>query len=312
MAEQKRKFAKKYAIGGIGDTREDRILNGVITALVLIIGIAAMYPLWMVLIASVSEPSQLTKGKVFLWPVGLNWDAYKLLYQDKSLWIGYRNSLFYTVVGTTLQMAVTTSAAYALSLKGLPGRRFFSLFFLFIMYFSGGMIPTFFIIRSFGMLNTVWALLIPGMFGPYNMIICRTYFQNAIPAEVYESAQIEGAGHFRCFAQLAVPLAKPTLAVILLTFALGTWNTYLSGILYITDDNIQVLQVFVKRITTKATKLLKNIEFNMDPEVVAAEVRKEQLLKYAAIIVASVPMVMLFPFIRRYFVAGIMIGAVKG
>lgn len=296
----------------IKPTKGDRILNIVITILLIVITVIVAYPLYLVLIASISDPQYISTGQVALFPRGINLDAYRILFDTKDIWIGYRNSLFYTVVGTVLQMVVTTSAAYALS-KKVPGRNLFSLLFVFTMYFSGGMIPTYLVIKQFGMINTVWALLIPTIFGPYNYIICRNYFESSIPGEVYESASLDGASEIRTFAQIAVPLAKPVMAVMALNFALGHWNAYLESMLYISDDKIQSLQVFIKRITTAATASLDSGGGGaIKLESLVAQMRQTQLLKYAVVIVSSIPMIILYPFISKHFVKGIMLGSVKG
>ena len=297
-------------LSAIRPTKGDRVLDVFIIVTLVIVGILATYPIWLVLIASVSDPANISMGKVWLLPKGLNLDAYRKLYATREIWIGYRKSLFYTVVGTTLQMLVTTSAAFALSRPKLPGKRLLSLYFLFIMYFSGGLIPTYFVVRDLGLVNTVWALLLPGIFGPYNLVICRSYFENSIPEEIYESAQIEGAGMFRCFVQLAVPLAKPTLAVMVLNFALGHWNSYFNALLYISNDSIQSLQVFIKRITQAAAAQVDVSSANMDAMI--EQIRETQLLKYAIVVVSTLPMIMLYPLIRKYFISGMMIGAIKG
>ena len=297
-------------LSAIRPTKGDRVLDVFIIVTLVVIGIVVTYPIWLVLIASVSDPSYISLGKVWIVPKGLNLDAYRKLYATREIWIGYRNSLFYTIVGTTLQMVVTTSAAFALSRPRLPFKRALSLFFLFIMYFSGGMIPTYFVVKNLGMVNTVWALLLPGIFGPYNLVICRSYFENSIPEEIFESAQMDGASMFRCFVQLAVPLAKPTLAVMVLNFALGHWNSYFNALLYISNDNIQSLQVFIKRITQQAAAQVDLSSANMN--AVIEQIRETQLLKYAIVVVSTLPMIMLYPLIRRYFISGMMIGAIKG
>lgn len=290
---------------------EDRILNYFITALLIIIGIVTLYPIYVVLISSISDPKYISAGDVWLLPKGLNIDAYKQLLDTRDIWIGYRNSLFYVVVGTSLQMIVTTAASFAMSRYSLPGRRFFILYFLFTMYFSGGLMPTYFVIKDMGLVNTVWALILPVLVGPYNLIICRNYFENSIPEEIYEAATIDGSNNLRYFAQFAVPLATPVLAVMVLNFALGHWNSYFNAMIYISDDNIQTLQVFIKRITTSATATLE-AGSGVEIEQVIESVRKTQLLKYAIVVVSSLPMILLYPFIQKYFIQGIMIGAVKG
>ena len=310
MQTERIRKSQKLENRAIRPTKGDRVLDVFIIVTLVVIGIIVTYPIWLVMIASVSDPAYISTGQVWIVPKGLNLDAYRKLFATPEIWIGYRNSLFYTIVGTTLQMIVTTTCAFALSRPTLPGRRALSLYFLFIMYFSGGLIPTYFVVRDLGMINTVWALLLPGIFGPYNLVICRSYFENSIPEEIYESAQIEGASMFRCFVQLAVPLAKPTLAVMVLNFALGHWNSYFNALLYISNDNIQSLQVFIKRITQAAAAQVDLSSANMD--AIIEQVRETQLLKYAVVVVSTLPMIMLYPLIRKYFISGMMIGAIKG
>ena len=304
-------MSKKKNPNTIKPTKGDRILDFFIIVILILIAIVVMYPLYLVILASISDPSYISKGQVWLFPKGINFEAYKKLLDEKIIWIGYRNALFYTIFGTILQMIVTTTASYALSKKDLPGRSWLTLFFVFTMYFSGGMIPTYLVIKQFGMINTIWALLIPCIFGPYNLVISRNYFENSIPESVYESAALDGAGQFRTFVQIAVPLAKPVLAVMSLNFALGHWNSYLEPMLYISDDEIQTLQVFIKRITMQAATNLES-STGLDIETFTASIRQTQLLKYAIVVVSAVPMILLYPFIQRYFVKGIMLGSVKG
>ncbi len=300
-----------YKDSAIKPGKDDILLDIFIILILVIIGVVTLYPLWIVLISSVSDPSAISAGKVWLLPKGLNLEAYKILLEDKKLWIGYRNSILYTFGGTTLQMLVTTSAAFALSRKTLPGRKFLILFFLFPMYFSGGMMPTYFVIKDMGIMNTPWALILPGLLGPFNLIICRNYFENSIPEDIFEAARMDGAGMWTSFLRIAVPLAKPVLAVMVLNFALGHWNSYFNALLYISDDKIQTLQVFIQRISTQATTTLEAADGSVKMEDLIASIRKTQLLKYAVVVVSSIPMIALYPFIQKHFVKGIMLGSVK-
>ena len=292
-------------------SKEDRALNIVISFILVIIAFFVAYPLYLVIICSISDPSFISSGKVWILPRGINFEAYKILLATKDIWIGYRNSILYTVFGTLFQMIVTTSAAFALSRRELPGRKWLNIFFIFTMYFSGGMIPTYFVIQRFGLVNTPWALILPTLVGPYNLIICRNYFENSIPREIFESASIDGAGMIKSFTRLAVPLAKPVLAVMILNFALGHWNSYMNAMIYINDDSIQTLQVFIKRITMQATTTLDSGAMGLRAEDIIAQVRQTQLLKYAVVVVSSIPMIALYPFISKHFVKGIMLGSVK-
>lgn len=294
-------------------TRNDRILDGIIHVVLVVLGIVTFYPLYIVLISSISDPSYISAGQVFLFPRGLNVEAYRKLLQTSEIWVGYRNALFYTVAGTALQMVVTTAAGFALSRRTLPGRRMLIVFFLFTMYFTGGLIPTYFLLKNMGLINTIWVMILPVLVGPYNLIISRNYFENSIPHEIYESATIDGADIFQYYFRFAIPLAVPVLAVMVLNFALGHWNSYFRAMIYLQDDNLQTLQVVVMRITAAATTALESGGVN-DPnaEQIIASIRESQLLKYAVVIVSAIPMVCLYPFVQRYFIQGIMIGSVKG
>ncbi len=287
----------------------DRRLDWFIIFLLCIITLLAAYPLWFVLIASVSHPVSISTGKVIIAPHGFNLGAYEQLFRTRRIWIGYRNSLFYTFFGTLINLFVTVSAGYALSRRTLPGRKWLSLYFIITMYVSGGMMPSYLNLRSLRMLNTVWALLIPGAVNVFNMIIARSYFENAIPESLYESAHIDGASLLRYYAQFAIPLSKPMIAVLTLFFALGHWNSYFNAMIYITNDNIQTLQVIIKQMTTTSSSMLQE---TMTAEDIAKEVMEKQLLKYGIVVVSTIPMILMYPFVQRYLIQGIMIGAIKG
>lgn len=295
----------------IKKTKQDKILNIIIVIACVIIGIFSFYPLWIVLISSISDPTAISNGEVWLLPKKINFEAYKTLLSEKSLWVGYRNSLMYTVFGTILQMLFTAPCAYALSRKTLPGRRFIIIFFLFVLYFSGGLIPTYFLLKNLHLLNTPWALIIPGLVGLYNLIIGRNYFESSIPEEIYDAAKMDGCNWIQIFIHIAMPLAKPVLAVMALNFALGHWNNYFDAMIYINDDSIQTLQVIIKRITMAATTVLESADGHIKMGELIASIRQTQLLKYAVVVVSSVPMICLYPFIQKYFVKGIMLGSVK-
>lgn len=293
----------------IARSRGDKVLDGGIIALMVVITVCTLYPLWFVLIASFSNPTAISNGKVIFWPVGMNTSAYGKLFRTAKIWIGYRNSLLYTVFGTFINLLVTVSAGFALSRKTLPGRRALLVFFIITMYVSGGTIPSYLLMKSLGLLNTVWAILLPGAMSVYNMIIARSFFESGIPESIYESATIDGAGWLRCYTRFAIPLSKPMIAVLTLFFALGHWNSYFNAMIYISNEKIQVLQVIIKQITANISSALA--ESMTDAEMIK-QVQEKQLLKYAVVVVSVVPMVLLYPFVQRYLIQGIMIGAVKG
>ncbi len=293
----------------IARSRGDRALDAFIIVVLAVITMLTLYPLYFVVIASFSNPTAISNGRVVLWPVGLNVSAYRKLLATSRIWVGYRNSLFYTVFGTLINLVVTVSAGFSLSRRSLPGRRLLIIFFTITMYVSGGMIPTYLQLRSLKMLNTIWALLIPGAVSVYNMIIARSFFESSIPESIYESAHIDGAGMLRCYTQFALPLSKPMIAVLTLFFALVHWNSYFNAMIYITDDKIQTLQVIIKQITATISTALAE---TMTDEEMIRQVQEKQLLKYAIVVVSVVPMVLMYPFVQRYLIQGVMIGAVKG
>lgn len=287
----------------------DRLFNAIIIAMLGVTVLVTLYPMYYVLIASVSHPLFISTGQVLLIPKGLNTHAYSALLEDARIWLGYRNSLFYTTVGTSLNLLVTLPCAYALSRPKLPGRKAFFFFFIFTMYFSGGVTPTYLLVSRLNLINTVWIMIIPGSVGVFNLLIARNFFQENIPEELYDSARIDGASVTRFFIGFVLPLSKAIIAVLALFFALSRWNDYFNALIYLQDDNLQTLQVIIRSITAKLdTSMVESI----DPGKVSAIIQKKQLLKYAVVVVSIAPMLLLYPVIQRYFVTGIMLGAVKG
>lgn len=280
-----------------------------ICTILFFITFIALYPLWFVLIASFSKPGFIASGQVVLLPKGFTLNAYRKLLRTSSIWLGYRNSLFYTVFGTLINMLVTIPCAYALSRPLLPGRKLFSFLFIFTMYFSGGLIPNYMLYTQLHLTNTIWVLLLPGAVNVFNLIIARSFFDSSIPEALLEATKIDGGSYTRFFLSVALPLSKAMLAVLVLFYALGHWNSYFNAMVYIHDMNIQTLQVIIKGITaTLDTSVMDTLEF----EEIERIVEEKQLLKYSIVVVSVVPMMCLYPFIQKYFISGIMIGAIKG
>ena len=290
-------------------TRTDRIVNIIINTILLLLGILTLYPIYYVIIASFSDPFAVARGEVIIFPKSINFSAYHRLWGNAKIWIGYRNSLFYTVAGTAINLLVTLPAGYALSRRNLFGRRFLSLFFVFTMYFSGGTIPTYIVLRNFKMINTIWSVMIPSAVNVFNLVIVRSFFDTSIPDALYDSARIDGCKHFRFFLQIVLPLSPAIIAVMTLYYGLEHWNAYFEPMIYISNENIQTLQVIMKTIT--ATPDYSTAE-NVDPAQLAELIRTKALIKYAIVIVASLPMMILYPFVQKFFIQGVMIGAVKG
>jgi len=286
----------------------DRVFNIINLTIIIIFLLVVLYPLIFVLSASISSPDAVAAGKVVLFPIGFSLEGYFRIFREKNILIGYRNTLYYTIVGTALNILLTLPCAYALSKKELPGRNILMGIFLFTMYFSGGMIPSFLLMRSLGLINTRTILIIMGAVSVYNIIISRTFFA-AIPKDLEEAAFIDGCSKTRTFVQIALPVSKALIGVMVLYYAVAHWNSYFSAMIYITNDNYKPLQLFLRRILIQDATNANMIgadELEIDTEAL------RQLIKYSVIIVSSIPILILYPFLQKYFEKGIMIGSIKG
>jgi multiple sugar transport system permease protein/putative aldouronate transport system permease protein len=272
------------------------------------------YPIWYVIIASFSNGSALVSGKVVMWPVGFNLEGYTAVFKNSKIVTSFLNSVIYTVSGTFISLACTFMAAYPLARHGLPGGKIIMLLFTFTMFFSGGMIPDYLLVMNLGMLNTRWAMIIPGAIGVYNMIIARTFIMNSIPKELYEATQIDGCSDTRYFFQFVLPLSTAVIAVLGLYSAVGNWNSYFSAFLYLSDTALYPLQIILRQILVQ-----NQIDPNMtlaaqfdSVQNAAARENLAQLLKYSLIIISTLPVMTLYPIAQKYFAKGVMIGAIKG
>ena len=281
------------------------VMVHIITAFLVLI---VLYPLILVLSNSVSDPGLVASGQVLLFPKGLNLEGYKAVFRDKNIMTGYANTIFYTFFGTIINLLVTVPAGYALTKATLPGKNFFVMLFMITMYFSGGMIPTFLLVQSLGLYNTRWVLLILGAFSTYNCIICRSFF-DSLPKELEESAEIDGCSPMRTFIKIVLPLSKALLGVMVLYFAVGHWNSYFNAMIYLREDRMQPLQVFLRRILILAQSAL---ELEVSEEFAQSVADREALLRYSTIVVSSLPLLIIYPFLQKYFDKGVMIGSVKG
>ncbi|MBQ8230979.1 MAG: carbohydrate ABC transporter permease [Lachnospiraceae bacterium] len=267
-----------------------------------------LYPLIVVLSSSVSDPAMVATGQVVLLPKGINLEGYRAVFKNSDIMIGYANTIFYTVFGTIINLFVTVPAGYALTKRMVPGRNFVMTLFMITMYFSGGLIPTFLLINSLGLYNTRFILLILGAFSTYNCIICRSFFA-AMPVELEEAAEIDGSNPLRTFVQIVLPLSKALLGVMVLYFGVAHWNSYFNAMIYIKEDSMQPLQVFLRRILILAQSAM-NVEEG--GEYVQAMADREALIRYAVIVVSSLPLLVIYPFLQKYFDKGVLIGSVKG
>lgn len=292
----------------VKNSGSDLLFNIVAYGIAAILLIIIIYPLYFIIIASFSNPTAVSNGRVWFWPEGFTLDGYKALLETPQLWVGYRNTIAYTLVGTIFGLAFNIPAAYALSRKDLVGRRVLNVFFLIVMFFSGGLIPTFLVVQRLGLYNTFWVLVLPFSISIYNMIVARTFFESNIPADLLDAAQIDGCGNIRFFLQIALPLSKAIIAVIALWTAIGHWNSFFNALIYVRDDSLKPLQLILRSILISNQSM-----FAVTTGEAALEaVRKANLMRYTSIIVATVPIMFFYPFVQKYFNQGVMIGAVKG
>lgn len=297
----------------IHETKGDKAFNAVNTFFLILILILCAYPLWFVIIASVSNPDIVAKGEVVLWPRGFTLDGYQAVFRNDDILRGYRNTIFYTVLGTLLDLVVTLPAAYALSRNDFVGRGVVMVFFMVTMFFSGGMIPGYLVVEQLGLLNTPWILILLGAASVFNIIICRTFFANSIPNELQDAAEIDGCSNFQLFTRIILPLSKPIIAVVVLFCAVSHWNSYFSAMLYVTKADLQPLQLVLQDILINSDLMAKMLDNQaIDPTQMAQLEHTKQLVRYSVIIVSSLPVMCLYPLVQKYFVKGIMIGSVKG
>ena len=289
-------------------TRNDLIFNIILYGISAFILLIVIYPMYFIIIASFSNPTEVANGKVWFVPSQFTVDGYKEIMRHAELWVGYRNTIVYTALGTVIGLAVNIPAVYALSRRDLVGRRVFTLFFVFTMFFGGGLIPTYFTIRNFGLYDTIWVMVLPFSVAVYHIIIARTFFDSSLPQGILDAAMIDGCGNLRFFFQIALPLSKAVLAVIALYTAVGQWNAYFNALVYIRTEELKPLQLVVRNI------LITNQAMAGTGDGLAAQEarRLSELMKYAVIIISTVPIMCIYPFVQKYFSQGIMIGAIKG
>lgn len=296
-------------------TKADAVFDTVNLLIMILLFIIVAYPLYFIIVASVSDPYEVAKGNVFLWPKGFTLAAYKNTFSTESIWIGYRNSLIYTVFGTALSLVLTLSSAYVLSKRYLPGRKLLATYFLIPMYFGGGMIPTYLQIKTYGLINQPYTLIVVGAISIYNIIVTRVFYESSIPEELYESGRIDGANELRLFFSFALPLSLPIIAVMSLYYGVGKWNNYFSALLYTSKADYQPLQMVLRGILLMNKNALSNLDIssmNEDQIInLAQQSYMAEAMKYSTIVVASLPMMIAYPFVQKNFVKGVMIGAIK-
>ena len=293
----------------IKNPMEDRILYFVVYTVIILFLLVILYPIIFIISASFSEGSEVQLGRVYLWPVKPTLEGYRAVFSHRNIMTGYRNTILYTLGGTLINVVVTVLCAYPLSRRDMPIRGFFVFLFVFTVFFGGGLIPTYLLVNSLGMVNTFWALLIPGAMSVYNMIITRTFFQNGVPHELLEASQIDGCSDARYFFSILLPLSQAVISVISLYYAVAHWNSYFSALIYIRDKQLQPLQLILRSILLSTRVSLNEFE---DPDLLEGKIGLEFLVKFALIVVSSAPIMCLYPFVQKFFAKGVMLGSVKG
>lgn len=290
----------------------DKTFDRINFLFVLMITLIIIYPLVFVLSASISDPQAVNTGKLWLWPVDITFDGFARIFQNKAIWIGYRNTIYYTFVGVCIHLFVLLPCAYALSRKELLATKFFLWFILFTMLFNGGLIPTYLVVKNLGMVNSMWAIVIPGVVGAWSILVARSFFQQTIPDQLVEAAKIDGSSDFHLFFRIVLPLSMPIIAVMALFHAVALWNQYFNALIYLSDEELYPLQLILRQI------LILN-EVSADSAASAAgsaqsftdQIKTASLVKYAVIIVSALPLLIVYPFLQRFFVKGVLIGSVK-
>lgn len=291
------------------DVLFDTINFIVLTVILLIVA----YPLYWVVISSISNPSAVSSGEVLWRPIGFTLQGYAEVFKDSAVMLGFWNSIVYTVAGVLVNLAVTLPTAYALSRNTFGGRKAITIFYMITMFFGGGLIPTYLVIKNLDMINTIWALILPGSLSVYNMIVARTFFKMNISEELYEAAEIDGCTQGKFFFKIALPLSKAIIAILVLYYGVGHWNSYFSALVYISDKDMYPLQLVLRNILiTNEAALSQTATSEAAREALRQKQELISVMKYSLIIISSIPVLVMYPFIQKHFVKGVMIGSVKG
>lgn len=289
-------------------SKEDKIFDFILYGIATILIVIALYPMYFIVIASISNPNLVSNGEILFLPKGINFKAYEQLASYSQLWTGYKNTILYVIFGTIFTLVVNIPAAYALSRRKLYGRKALTIFYLIPMFFTGGLIPTYLAVQQFHLLDTFWVMVLPFSVVTYYIIVGRTFFANSIPEELWEAAQLDGCGYMGFFFRIVLPLSKAVIAVIALWAAVGQWNSYFNALIYLRDPELQPLQIILRNI------LISNQTISsMTTGAAAAEAKQmADLIKYAVIVVSSAPIMCLYPFVQKHFNQGVMLGSLKG
>ena len=291
----------------VKETTGDKIYYIVTYIILWLLALIVFYPLYFVVIASFSSADAVLAGKVYLWPVDLDFTGYVRCFERADIWIGYGNTIWYTVVYTALSVMFTLTAAWALSRKTLPLRKFWMIFFTITMFFGGGLIPFYNVVNDLGMNKTAWAIILPGTVSAWNLFMAKTFFQTGVPDTIVEAAELDGANRARLFISIIVPISAPIIAVLTLYYAIGQWNSYFNAMIFLGDrQNMWPLQLVLKEILTASESTVGG-----SGETILEQFRLANQLKYVTVIISSLPVFLLYPFVQKYFAQGVLVGSLK-
>ncbi|MBD1381871.1 carbohydrate ABC transporter permease [Metabacillus arenae] len=297
----------------IHETKTDKTFKAIVFIFLTAALMIVLYPLIYIISASISNPAAVNSGEMWLLPKDITFEGYKLIFENGDIWRGYLNTILYTALGTFINLAVTIPAAYALSRKDFFGRNLLMGMFVLTMFFSGGLIPTYLVVKSLGLIDTIWAMVLPNAAAVWNIVIARVFFQTSIPKGLEEAAIIDGASNFKMFTKIILPLSAPIIAVMALFYGVGHWNGYFNALIYLSDKEMFPLQLVLREILVLQEMSSQNT--NLSGSMAEALHSKQQLaaiVKYGVMIVSTLPIIVVYPFLQRYFVKGVLIGSLKG
>ena len=289
------------------DTVGDKIFYAINGVFLLLVALIVIYPLYFIIIASISDPDAVLGGKVVLYPVQITMSGFAKIMERTDVWRGYLNTIIYTVLTVILSLLVTIPAGWALSRKTLPGKKGFMIYFIIPMFFGGGLIPFYNVMSALHLINTIWAVILPAILSVWNLFMTKTFFESSIPEGLIEAAKIDGAGQFKIFSAVVIPLSKAVIAVMALYYAVGQWNSYFNAMIFLQDETKYPLQLVLKEILIASESTVGG-----SGETILEQYRLANQLKYVSVIVSSLPVLCLYPFVQKYFAQGVMIGSLKG
>lgn len=288
------------------DRRGNVFFYAINTFVLVLLALIVVYPLYFIIIASISDPDAVLAGKVYLYPVNITLSGFKKIIGVSSVWKGYLNTIIYTLLTVLISLIVTIPAGWTLSRKNLPFKKFLMVYFIIPMFFGGGLIPFYNVMSGLHLVNTIWAIILPAVLSVWNLFMTKTFFESSIPESLVEAAKIDGAGHLRTFVMIVVPLAKPIIAVMALYYAIGQWNSYFNAMIFLQNENLYPLQLVLKEILIASESTVGG-----SGETILEQYRLATQIKYVSVIVSSLPVLMLYPFVQKYFAQGVMIGSIK-